>query len=169
MTTSAAKFLPLIYDTLASLATNMLKQQPPDFTPRPTDLVHQALLKVCQVGGVDFQSDKHLYCVAARAVRQVLIDHARRRQRQRGVLAMRVEFDQIDNLAMRRSVDLLQFSGLLDELARIDPRRADSVELRYFGGLQVEEIARLQGVSKSTVERNLRAGVAWLKLGMRDD
>ncbi len=163
----SAQLLPLVYGRLRRFAEALLGRSAAGFTLSPTDLVHSAYLKICGSGVVTFESRSHFFRVAARAVRQVLSDHARRRSSQKrggGKAALPVE-DTILGDAVRDET-LVQLDDLLSELAAADDVAVRILELRFFGGLSVEEIATVLGASKATVERRYRAAKAWLAAEM---
>jgi len=155
--------IPLIYTELRRIARAHLRQERPDHTLQTTALVHEAYLKLLRRPTVEWQDRAHFFGVAARVMRRILIDHARSRHAaKRGGLSVRVPLD--DNIA---DVDTTwdQLIGLhraLDALAEHDPRRSRVVELRFFGGLDLEGTAEVLGVSSRTVKRDWDFAQAWL-------
>ena len=152
---------PLVYKQLRRLATAQLRKERRGHTLQPTALVHEAYLRLVDQKRPDFQSRAHFFAVAARLMRQILVDSARRRQagKRAGLsvsLAEAISFEQ------KRSRDLVALDLGLVELEKIDPRKSKAVELRYFGGLSLEEIAETLEVSPITVRRDLRMAEAWL-------
>ena len=166
---AAADLLPLLYDELRSLATARLAKSPPGNTLQPTALVHEAYLRL--VGNQDpgWNSKGHFFAAAARAMRNILVDQARRkivRKRFGGEqrLAMAAEHPAIDP----PKEDLLALDEALTELERIDPRKAEIVMLHYFAGLTLPETAASLGISLSSVRREWRAARALLHTQMAD-
>lgn len=172
---AAEKLLPLIYDQLRGLAGGLFTAQPADHTLQPTALVHEAYLRLVRAedraaGGEApgaFNSRAHFIAVAATAMRHILTDHARRRNAdKRGGGRGMVSLDAAPEVAPADggAVDTLVLTDALSALARLDERRARVVEMRFFGGLTVDEIAEVLGVSKTTVESDWRSARAWLKV-----
>ncbi len=156
------RLLPIVYDDLRTLARKYLRRQNPGHTLEPTALVHEAFLRIADNTSPDFHNRVHFLAVAAVAMRQLLIDHARRNQAaKRGGAWQRVTLSALttDN---DRVVDILDLDEALRELASLDPQQARIVELRYFGGLTTKEAAEQVGVSTATIEREWRAARAWL-------
>lgn len=148
------------YEELRRLASSV-RRRDPAATLSPTTLVNEAWLKLSQTPAVVHTSHLHFKRIAARAMRQVLISAARRRSADKRGAGMEVTFD--DGLATASSSDqLLALDAALDDLARLNPRHAAVVEHRFFGGLQMSEVAEVLGVSEATVLRNWRAARAWL-------
>ncbi len=159
----SARLLPFVYDRLRRFAACLLGSRAAGFTLSPTDLVHAAYLKICGSGEVTFESRSHFFRVVARAVRQVMSDHARRRNSsKRGGGAAALPFDEDAAGGPIRDEGLVRLDDLLDELASVDGEAVRMLELRFFGGLTVDEIATVLGVSKATIERRYRAAKAWL-------
>jgi len=157
------KLLSLVYVELKRLAAHRLRGERVDHTLEPTALVHEAFLRLRRSPEIHWQSRGHFYGVAARAMREVLIDHARSHLRKkRGGGAMRVDLDHAGLLVSERPAALLALDCALNELARLDPTKASVVELHFFGGFTVAETARLLGCSTATVSRQWRMAKAWL-------
>lgn len=169
---AATRLLPLVYEQLRALAGSYFRGQAADHTLQPTALVHEAFLRLVDRDASSFKDRSHFMAVAAVAMRQILTDHARRvRAAKRGGDRDRLEIDvAIDAGAApgrppgesAARVDLLALDDALTELARLDPRKHRVVELRYFGGLSMEEVALVMDVSKRTVESDWRSARAWL-------
>jgi RNA polymerase sigma factor (TIGR02999 family) len=141
-----------VYDELRAVAAHYLKAERPDHTLRPTALVHEAWLRMAQ-NRSRFEDQAHYLSIAAQAMRRVLADHSRRRRAEkRGGGALRVELADDSRTAAAGSLDVLDLSEALDALAREDAELARLVELRYFGGLSVEETAQVLGKSVRQVE-----------------
>lgn len=162
------KLLPLVYDELRRRAGAYLRQERPEHTLQPTALVHEAYLKLVGGGSVDWKDRAHFFGVAARAMRQVLVDHARARQTaKRGEGQVRVELDAAGAVAApARSLDLLDLDRALSRLAALDERQSRLVELRLFAGLTIEESAEVLRVSHATVSREWKHAEAWLQREM---
>lgn len=160
---AAAALLPLVYDQLRALAGSYFRGQCPDHTLQPTALVHEAYAKLVQGSETDWESQGHFCAVAARAMRQILTDHARAgRAAKRGGEAQRVPLEQVTTPSGGRGVDPLVLEEALERLERLDERQARIVELWFFGGLTVEQVANVMQISKPTVERAWRRCRAWL-------
>jgi len=156
------------YDELRRLASTV-RSRSPNATLNPTALVNEAWLKLAASPGFSVTSPLHFRRTAARAMRQVLIDAARRRQSQKrgGGGEMFVTLDGAPEETMLVGEDLITLDGVLEELARMNPRQAAIVESRFFGGLEISEIATLLEVSEATVLRDWRAARAWLATKLR--
>jgi RNA polymerase sigma factor (TIGR02999 family) len=155
-----------VYSELRALAARYLQRERKSHTLQPTALVHEAYLKL--VGEthveVDWQGRSHFLAIAAQAMRQILVDHARRhRAAKRGGSRHRIALD--DNLFIEsnRDVDVLAIEDALTKLTKLDPRQAQMFELRFFGGLSIAEVAKVVGVSKRSVEREWTMIRAWLR------
>lgn len=160
---AADELMDAVYDELRRLARGYLRRERSDHTLEPTALVHEAYLRLIDQNAVAWQGRAQFFGLAAQMMRRILIDHARRhRYAKRGGDRVRVPLEEIEPLAGGRPAELLALDEALTALARIDPRRAKIVELRYFGGLQVQEIARMLELSTATVNRQWRAARAWL-------
>lgn len=157
--------LPLVYEELRRLAAGYLRHERPDHTLQPTALVHEAYLRLVGQDQVVWQNRSHFFGIAAQMMRRVLVDHARRRHAaKRGAAAIRVELSAEDlEAGLDRDPEILALDAALDELAALDARQARVVELRFFGGLTVEETAEVVGISTATVKREWRTARAWLR------
>ncbi len=156
-----------MYEELRRLASSVRRNDPAE-TLNPTALVNEAYLKLARSGRIDPASPLHFKRIAARAMRQVLVEAARRRSaRKRGAGPSVVTFD--DSVAERSPapMEILALDQALEELGRMHPRQAQVVEYRFFGGLEVSEAAELLRVSDSTIERDWRAARAWLAVRLR--
>lgn len=164
--------LPLVYGELRALAAVQLKHERPGHTLQPTALVHEAYMRLVDQTQVTWRSRAHFLAAAANTIRRILVDSARRKgAAKRGAGWQRVELDAVaaDGAAPgAAAVDLLSLDEALKELARMDPRAARVVELRYFGGMGMKQAAEVLGVSIPTVERDWASARAWL-LGRLDD
>jgi len=155
------RLTPLVYGELRQLAAAYLRKERPDHTLQPTALVHDAYLRLVDQQNPSWRDRSHFYGVAARLTRQILVDHARRRQagKRRG---HKVPLEETVSFARERSADLIALDESLSALEKLDPRKCRAVELRYFGGFPTEEIARTLEVSPITIRRDLRMAEAWL-------
>ncbi len=169
----AEQLVPLIYDELRRLAAHYLAGERPEHTFQPTALVHEAYMRLVNLRDVRWQDRSHFFAMAARAMRRLLVDHARQnRTAKRGGADRGVPLDQAGELASPgRDPDLIALDEALTDLAAFDPLKASIVELRYFGGLSTEETAKFLNRSKSTVVRHWLMAKAWLhnELSNTDD
>jgi RNA polymerase sigma factor (TIGR02999 family) len=160
---AAAELLPLVYAELRDLARGLLSRLPAGQTLQPTALVHEAYLRVA--GGADpgWDGRRHFFGSAARAMRQILVDQARRKAAlKRGGGGRRSDIDPDDLAIQPPDVDVIALDEALDRLEAEDPRKAQIVMLRYFAGLTIPETAETLGVSTATVEREWRYSRVWL-------
>lgn len=158
---AARRLMAVVYDELRRLAASYLGRQRDNHTLQPTALVHEAFLKLIdQTNG--FSNRAHFFAVAAKAMRHVLVDHARAKNAdKRGGDWKRITLDQ-GLMPAGSTVDIVALDDALEHLGALDARQAQVVEMRFFGGLSVEEAAKVLGVSKSTVEADWRMARAWL-------
>ena len=160
---AAAELLPLVYDELRRLAAARMASEAPDHTLQPTALVHEAFLKLVGPVPAAWNGRTHFYAAAAEAMRRILIDHARRKQRVRhGGGRKRIDFPEAEVVAEAPSHDLLALDEALTQFAAADPQKAELVRLRYFAGLTLEEAAALLGISRATAARHWAYARAWL-------
>ena len=157
---------PLVYKELRQLAASYLRKERQGHTLQPTALVHEAYLRLVDQSNPNWQNRSHFYGVAARLMRQILVDHARRKQAGKRA-GQNVTLEDAVSFHTERSRDLAALDTSLTALEKIDPRKCKAVELRYFGGLSTEEIAQALDVSSNTVLRDLRLAEAWLHQEMR--
>jgi RNA polymerase sigma factor (TIGR02999 family) len=165
------QLLPLIYDELRVLAGKYLRRERAGHTLQPTALVHEAYIKLIDQREVEWQNRAHFFGVAANVMRRILVDYARRTKADKrgGRDAERVELDDgIMVVSKEKSIELLALDEALEELAKVDPQKSKIVELRYFGGLSVEETAEVLGVAGITVKRQWRMAKAWLYGRIKD-
>jgi len=160
----AKKLMPLVYDELRQLAAGYLRSERRGHTLQPTALVHEAFMRLIDQSRVDWKGRTHFYAVGAQAMRRILIDHARARGRgKRGGDWQRVLLDEVDTPQELGDVDLVALHEALESLAALDENQARIVELRFFGGMTVEEVAHVLGVSKRKVEGDWTHAKAWLR------
>ena len=157
------ELLPQIYAELQRLAASYLRRERPDHTLQATALVHEAFLKLIDQRAVRWQNRAHFFGIAAQAMRRILVDHARARAAgKRGDGARPVSLDQALALTDAPDTDLLALDEVLTRLAALDPQQSRVVELRFFGGLTMEETAEVLHVSPATVGREWTLAKAWL-------
>ncbi len=152
---------PLVYRELRQLAASYLRRERRGHTLQPTALVHEAYVRLVDQSNPNWQNRSHFYGVAARLMRQILVDHARRKRAGKRA-GVQVPLEQAVSFERGRGRDLIALDAGLDALEKIDPRKCKAVELHYFGGLSTEEIAQVLDVSAMTVRRDLRMAEAWL-------
>ncbi len=161
---AADELLPLVYDEFRIMAQRYLARERPDHTLDPTALVHEAFMKLIDQNRVDWKGRAHFFAVAAQAMRRILVDHARHHSRlKRGGDRQRVSLDEQLAPGEQRTEDLVALDDALEQLAQLDSRQARIVELRFFAGLTVEEVAETLGVSKRTIEGDWTMARAWLR------
>jgi RNA polymerase sigma-70 factor, ECF subfamily len=155
------QLMPLVYDQLRKLASRCLASERPGHTLRATALVNEAYLRLVD-SGTDFNDRVHFFAVAARLLRQILVDHARSQNRQkRGAGVHNLTLDEAIMVAPSQP-GLVELDEALERLAAVDRRKSEVVELLYFGGLTYDETAAALGISPATVHRELRMAKAWL-------
>ena len=162
--TALTQLLPVVYAELRRVAARQLRNERADHTLQPTALVHEVYMRLVGQRQVDWHDRAHFFGVAAQVMRRILIDHARRHgasKRGDGVCAVPID-EARDVAASQPEVPFLALDHSLDRLEKIDPQLAKIVELRVFGGLTIEEAARVLTVSPSTAKRDWRAAKAWL-------
>ena len=158
------ELLPIVYDELRRIARSHLRRERPDHTLQPTALVHEAYLRLVGEAGVSWQNRAHFFGIAARLMRQILINHAEARAAaRRGGGAFRVSLSSADRELEGATFDIVALDDALKGLAALDARQAHIVELRFFGGLTVEETATLLDLSPATVKREWTSARAWLR------
>ncbi|HEV2707678.1 MAG TPA: sigma-70 family RNA polymerase sigma factor [Pyrinomonadaceae bacterium] len=155
--------LPLVYSELRRLAASYLRRERSDHTLQPTALVHEAYIRLVDQTQVRWQNRAHFFGVAAQMMRRILVDHARSQQAEkRGGEFQKLSLDENIDVSGERAADLVALDEALTRLAELDPVKSRVVELRFFGGLSVEETAEVLGVSAPTVKRQWRMAKAWL-------
>jgi RNA polymerase sigma factor (TIGR02999 family) len=155
--------LPVIYDELRKLAANYLRRERPDHTLQPTALVHEAYIRLVDQTRANWQNRAHFFGVAAQIMRRLLVDHARKHNAEkRGQAFQKLSLDENIDRAVDRTAELIALDDALKALAELDEQKARMVELRYFGGLSIEETADVLGVSPVTIKRHWRFAKAWL-------
>jgi RNA polymerase sigma factor (TIGR02999 family) len=156
------ELIPLVYDALRRIARHHLRGERAGHTLQTTALINEAYLKLVDQS-VPWQSREHFFGIAARLMRQILVDYARARQRlKRGGDRQQISLAYAEG-AQGQPADLLALNDALETLAEVDPQKSRIVELRFFGGLTIEETAQVMGISTPSVERGWRAARAWLQ------
>ena len=158
---------PLVYHELHRLAAGYVARERPDHTLQATALVHEAYLRLVDLQGVGWRDRAHFFAVAARMMRRILVDFARARMYKKRDGGERVSLEEGLTLAEQPGAEMMALDDALTRLAAIDDRKSRIVELRYFGGLHVEETAEALNISQETVMREWRAAKTWLYLQLR--
>jgi len=157
------RLFELVYDELRRLAASLMRGERADHTLQATALVHEAYSRLVDATRIDWQSRAHFFGVAARAMRQILVDHARKRARvKRGGGWQRITLDDQLGLSTPPQVDIIELDEALLRLGEMDDRMARVVELRIFAGMDVREVAQFLGISRSTVHEDWRVANMWL-------
>lgn len=160
---SADRLLALVYDELRKIAGQYLRKEKSDHTLQPTALVHEAYMKLIDISDISWQDRAHFFAVSANIMRHILVDHARAKlTHKRGGDAQRISLEDADSFSDQQDVDLLAVDEALKELAKFDELQSRIVELRFFGGLTIEETAHVAGISPATVKREWTMAKAWL-------
>ena len=158
-----AKLTPLVYDELRRIAHHYMSGARPDHTLQTTALVNEAYLRLAERTHPDWKNRAHFFAVAARAMRQILVNYAMSYNAQkRGGGAQKMELDEVALVSVAQSKEVLDLNDALERLGEIDARKAKVVELKYFGGLNQDEIATVRKISSVTVRREWRFAKAWL-------
>jgi len=161
--TAFARLVPLVYEELRRVAANALRDERSGHTLQPTALVHEVYIRLGDVHSPDWQNRVHFFGAVAELMRRVLVDYSRRRSAQkRGATLIRVDISEINELAVERDLDFEALDEALSRLQILDSRQARIVELRFFGGLSIEEAATLLQLSPATIKRELKLAKAWL-------
>jgi len=162
------RLMPLVYSELQRLASDYLRRERPEHTLQPTALVHEAYLRLVDQDLPDWRSRAHFFGVAAQMMRQILVDHARAHlASKRGGGAPAASIEEALTLSHAHSGDVLALDDALTTLAGVDLRKSKIIELRFFGGLSIEEMAKALNISVATVGRELRMAKAWLHHEMK--
>ena len=159
------RLVPLVYGELKRIARRHMNRESEGRVLQTTASVHEAYVKLVSQKGAKWQDRAHFYAVSSQQMRRILVDAARSRMRQkRGSGAVVVSLDDVPTLSMSRAAEFVALDDALTELARLDPRRSRVVEMRYFGGMSVEETALALNTSPDTIARDWKAAKAWLYL-----
>jgi RNA polymerase sigma factor (TIGR02999 family) len=159
---SLRRVVPLVYGELRRIAHRHLRNERPDHTLQTTALVHEAYLCLMKQQPMDFQSREHFFAVSANLMRQILVQYARRRNAAKRNGGNRLTLDSAVTLFPKQTVDLVALDGALNGLAKLDAQQARIVELRFFGGLSIEETGHVLGISPATVKRHWSTAKLWL-------
>jgi RNA polymerase sigma factor (TIGR02999 family) len=159
--------LPQLYKELRRLAHYYLQKERPDHTLQATALVHEAYLCLTRQGPIPFENHAHFLAVSAQLMRQILVEHARRRRATKRDGGHKVTLEGAESLLKEQSVDLMVLDDALKGLARLDPQQSRIVELRFSGGLTIEETAQALNISAATVKREWATARVWLHHEMR--
>lgn len=160
---------PLVYEQLRALAGAYFRRESPGHTLQPTALVNEAYLKLVDQDRVTLQGRSHFFALSAQVMRRILVDYARHKRRgKRGGRHARITLDEAVALSPQKDEDVLALDEALSQLAAVYPRQAQVVELRFFGGLQLEEVAEVLGVSRRTVAGDWRLAKAWLRRALTE-
>ena len=160
---AAERVLPLVYEELRRIASRQLRRERDEHTLQATAIVHEAYLRLVGQPGLEWPSRAHFYAFSAHLIRRIFVDYARRRNRaKRGGLAEKITLVEMADLALEKSSDLVALDEALSGLEKVDPRKATIIELKFFAGLTLEEIAEQLGISSETVSREWRRARAWL-------
>jgi RNA polymerase sigma factor (TIGR02999 family) len=157
------QLMPLVYAELYRIARRVWHQYHRDQTLQPTALINEAYLKLANAGNTSFQDRCHFFAVASTAMRQILVNHAESHlAAKRGGGSLHVPIDEVQHAVDQEAEEIVSLHEALEALQALDPRKAKVVEMRYFGGLSVEETAEAMGVSIGTVNRDWRLARSWL-------
>jgi RNA polymerase sigma factor (TIGR02999 family) len=156
------ELLPLVYNELRRLAHSYLKSERQNITLQTTALVHEAYLKLIDQHSVNFQNRAQFFALSATAMRRILLDNARRHTAQKRGGGEKVFLEDIGEISVEANENLIELDLVLSELEEIDPKQAKIIELRYFGGLTIEETAEVLKISPATVKREWTFARAWL-------
>jgi RNA polymerase sigma-70 factor (ECF subfamily) len=160
--------IPIVYQELHRLAAHFMRHQPGNHTLQPTSLVHEAYLRLVGRSQSEWQNRAHFFHVAASVMRQILVYHARAKVAgKRGGAQVRVEFNEALDYSGETAREVVALDDALKTLSAVDERRARVLELRYFGGLSIEEAAETLGLSTATIGRETRYAEAWLRRELR--
>lgn len=158
------ELMPLVYEELRRLAHQCMSRERPGHTLQTSALLNEAYLRLVDQKSINWQDRAHFFGIAARLMRQILVDYARkRRYAKRGGDARRVPLDEALIVSEERAADVVALDDALKSLAEVDPRQSQIVELRFFGGLSIEETAEVLAVSPGTVMRDWTLAKAWLR------
>lgn len=157
------QLMPLVYEELRQMAKRYLRRQPTGHTFQTTELIHEAYLKLAEQDGKNWQNRAHFFGVAAQAMRHILVDYARSKQStKRGGLAEKISLEENLVVAVARPDEIVALDEALNELKILDARKSRVVEMKFFGGLSIEEIADVLKTSPETVKRDWRFARTWL-------
>jgi RNA polymerase sigma factor (TIGR02999 family) len=159
---SLRQLVPLVYNELRRLAHYHLRRERPDHTLQTTALVHEAYLSLMKQEPIDVENRAHFFAVCANLMRQILVQYARRRKAAKRNAGYKITLDDAGAMPQSRGVDLIALDNALNGLAKLDPAQSRIVELRFFGGLSIEETSQALGMSPATVKRYWTTAKLWL-------
>lgn len=160
---AADRLIPYVYDELKRQARILMARERPDHTLQPTALVHEAFLRLAEMSGINWHDRGHFFSITSRLMRRILVDHARyHATAKRGRRPVHFSVDSLDIPVSERAESILILDETLDRLAKLDPKQAQVVEMRFFGGFNNVEIAQSIGISERTVAREWRSARLWL-------
>ena len=162
------ELMPIVYDELRRQAARYLKHERQGHTLQTTALVHEAYVRLIDQAGVRWQNRAHFFGIAAEMMRRILVDHARKRHAaKRGGDALKLTLSEAVNSSGERDLDLIAVDEALTKLASLDQQQARVIELRFFGGLNVDETAEVLGISERTVKRDWSVAKSWIRRELR--
>jgi RNA polymerase sigma-70 factor (ECF subfamily) len=156
------ELLPLVYAELRKLAQGYINNERPDHTLQATALVHEAYIRLVDWEKVSWQNRAHFFGVAASVMRKILVDHAREKKAKKRNFGQRIELTENVSFSGSREIDVIELNEALDALAHFEPLQARIVELRFFGGLSIDETAHVLNISRATVKREWAIAKTWL-------
>ena len=159
---AAGKLISAAYGELRQVAARAMRNERPGHTLQPTALVHEAWMKMAGGAGVEWRDRAHFFGVAARLMREILVDYARQRGAAKRGSVARITLDDSLLISEDKLADVVAIDEVVKRLEALDPRQGQIVELRFFGGLSVEEVAEVMGISTPTVKREWQSAKAWL-------
>lgn len=169
-TSALDRLMPVVYDELHRIARRLMRGQNSEHTYQTTDLIHEAYLKLIENNEKVWQNRAHFFGVASRAMRHILVDHARAKQSQkRGGNARQVTLDETAVISADVSGEVIALNAALERLEKLDARKVQVVEMKFFGGLTAEEIADVLKMSPETVKRDWRFSRTWLRRELSDN
>jgi RNA polymerase sigma factor (TIGR02999 family) len=158
------QLMPLVYEELRRLARRFMRKERRDHTLQTSALINEAYLRLVDHTAANWQNRAHFFAVAAQVMRHILIDHARNyKYEKRGGGAQKVPLDEAAVFSEERVAELVALDDALTSLSALDPRKSQIIELRFFGGLSIEETAEVMGLSPTTVQREWRSAKSWLQ------
>lgn len=166
---SPEKLLPLVYDELRKLAQSYMENERPDHTLQATALVHDAYIRLVDWENVSWQNRAHFFSVAAKVMRNILVNHAIKRKAQKRDFGHRIALTENVSFGGGREIDLIELNEALEALADLEPQQARIVELRFFGGLSIDETAHVLATSPSTIKREWAIAKTWLYRRLKSD
>lgn len=160
--TTPGKLLELVYEDLRRLATAYMKNERSDHTLQPTALVHEAFIRAVDWKNVTWENKAQFFAVTSQMMRHILVDHARSRSTQKRHSEQKIQLDEAIEIPDEKEWDLLRLDEVLQSIEKLDPRQAKIIELRFFGGLSIEETAYVLKISQTTVKREWQFARTWL-------